>query len=213
MKMNRKWTLTSIAVSSVVALFFIWQLSKTKGALWFDEVIASSLNWIPESSHPFFIAITEMGDKVGIGILALITVLWLAIKKKDFAGIAAFVFAVALGNEVSKLLKDMVGRPRPEVEHLVDVKSLSFPSGHAMVGIILYLFIAYLILKHVENKNIRMLGAVLAGILILLIGMSRIVLHVHYASDVVGGYALGFIWVSLWIFLYEKYGRLLNRTK
>lgn len=213
MKMNRKWTLTSIAVSGVIALFFIWQLSKTKGSLWFDKVIASSLNWVPESSHPFFIAITEMGDKVGIGILALITVLWLAIKKKDFAGIAAFVFAVALGNEVSKLLKDMVGRPRPEVEHLVDVKSLSFPSGHAMVGIILYLFIAYLILKHVENKNIRMLGAVLAGILILLIGMSRIVLHVHYASDVVGGYALGFIWVSLWIFLYEKYGTLLNRTK
>ncbi|WP_175477994.1 phosphatase PAP2 family protein [Bacillus sp. cl95] len=211
--MNRNWTLTAIAVSFVVALLTVWQVGQTKGALWFDKVITSSLNWVPESSLPFFIAITEMGDKVGIGILALITVLWLAFKKKDFAGIAAFVFAVALGNEVSKLLKNMVGRPRPEVEHLVDLTSFSFPSGHAMVGIILYFFIAYLILKHVENKNIRMLGAVLAGILILLIGMSRIVLHVHYASDVVGGYALGFMWVSLWIFLYEKYGRKLNRTK
>jgi membrane-associated phospholipid phosphatase len=199
-------------VSLIVSLYLIIQVGKDS-PLWIDKVITQLFSGVPESTHPIFIALTELGDKKVIGLLALVTLLWLWIKKKDFAGMAALVFAVALGNEVSKLLKDIIGRPRPEAEHLVDVISLSFPSGHAMVGFIFYSLVAFLLYQNTKTRAGKIFISAIAFLLIFLIGLSRIVLHVHYPSDVIGGYALGYIWVYFWIVLYQNYGNVLNRKK
>lgn len=202
-----------MAIASLfVSLYLVVQVGKDS-PLWIDHVISQAFLGVPESTYPIFISLTELGDKKGIGLLALITVLWLWIKKKDFAGMAALVLAVALGNEVSKLLKDIIGRPRPDAEHLVDVISLSFPSGHAMIGFIFYSLVAFFLYKNAKTRAGKIIITVVACVLILLIGLSRIVLHVHYPSDIIGGYALGYIWVYFWILLYQNYGRVLNRKK
>ena len=91
--------------------------------------------------------ITELGDKIGIVIVAFIIAIWLVtVKKPDFIGMIYFdLLAVAVGNEISKLLKDFIGRERPETAQLTE--TLSFPSGHAMVGLILYFISTYLIIS------------------------------------------------------------------
>jgi undecaprenyl-diphosphatase len=172
---------------------------------WMDDLIASLLANTPDVYVPFFIRITAMGDKIGIGIVALLMLAWLLIRKRNYLGAAVLVLSIALGNEVSKLLKDLFVRPRPELEHLVQVKSYSFPSGHAMVGMVVYFMIAYLLIEGNRSKTTKLFIGCVAAILLLLIGASRIILHVHYPSDVLGGYALGFIWVSIWLFIYKYF--------
>jgi membrane-associated phospholipid phosphatase len=161
------------------------------------------LSLVPDSLNPIFRAATELGDKQGIGIVGLLMLGWLLVKKRDFFGMGILALSVALGNEANKLLKNLIGRERPALEHMVEVNSLSFPSGHAMVGSILYLSIAYFLMKEYDSPPVRRWIALGAGSIILLIGASRVILNVHYPSDVIGGYAFGFIWTAFWLYAYE----------
>jgi len=172
---------------------------------WIDEKVVGLFSHAPKSVIPFFIQVTEMGDKKGIGVAAILALAWLLLKKRNYLGAAALALSVAIGNEVSKLLKDFFERPRPDLEHLVQVKSYSFPSGHAMVGMIVYFMIAYLLLEEAKTKAGKITIAVITAILLLLIGASRIILQVHYPSDVLGGYAIGYLWVVIWILLYNYF--------
>ncbi len=170
-----------------------------------DDLIAGLFSHVPDSIIPFFIQVTQLGDKKGIGVVALLMLVWLLLMKRNYLGSSVLALSIALGNEVSKLLKNLFVRPRPDLEYLVHVKSYSYPSGHAMVGMVVYFMIAYLLMEGRYSKTAKILIGGFAAFLILLIGASRIFLHVHYPSDVLGGYALGFIWVSIWIFLYKYF--------
>ena len=172
---------------------------------WFDDQVAGLFSHVPKSVIPFFIQVTAMGDKIGIGVVALLMLVWLLLIKKNYLGAAVLALSVGIGNEVSKILKDFFQRPRPDLEHLVYVKSYSFPSGHAMVGMIVYFMIAYLLMEEAKSKVVKVTIAVITAILVLLIGASRIILHVHYPTDVLGGYALGYLWVVFWILLYNYF--------
>ncbi|WP_251554866.1 phosphatase PAP2 family protein [Neobacillus muris] len=180
---------------------------------WLDSKVADWFSGVPDSVIPFFVQITEMGDKKGIGAVGVLVLLWLLFKKKNYLGAGVFALAVALGNEVSNLLKDAFARPRPEIEHLIHVTSYSYPSGHAMVGMIVYFLIAYLVMESVQSKIGKSITIVIIASLLLLIGASRIILQVHYPSDVLGGYALGFLWVSIWIGIYRSVRQRQTRKK
>lgn len=213
-KMTNKgrWNISFIIMIMAV-LVVIYTSIKVAVArtFWIDDIVAKIFSHVPTSFHPFFINLTEMGDKKGIGVVALIMLAWLLIRKRNFVGAAAFALALALGNEASKLLKDSFARPRPSLEHLVQVKSYSFPSGHAMVGMIVYFFIAYLLIEAIQSRTGKIIVATLAAILLLLIGASRIILQVHYPTDVLGGFALGYIWVTIWIMLYQYFKKKLQK--
>ncbi len=170
-----------------------------------DTYVGDLFSHVPNSADPFFIQVTEMGDKKGIGLIALIMLVWLLLKKRNYPGAAMLALSLALANEAYKVLKDWFVRPRPDLEHLVEVKSYSFPSGHAMVSMVLYFTVAYLLIEEIQSKTVKWLVAILASLLVLLIGASRIILQVHYPSDVLGGYAFGFIWAAIWIFLYKYF--------
>jgi membrane-associated phospholipid phosphatase len=210
MSKQQKWMFLFLLVSIVIAGYISIQVAY-KSTFAIDKTIAGWLSGTPSGFIPFFKEITEMGDKIGIGIVALLMVVWLLIFRKNYVGAAAFALALAIGNEASKLLKDTFARPRPSLEHLVPVSSYSYPSGHSMVGMITYFFIAYLILEAVRSKNGKVIVGVIAGILLLLIGASRIILQVHYPTDVIGGFAFGYIWVTIWIFIYQFSKRKLKK--
>jgi len=197
-----KLSFIMFCLSIVVSVLTIMEVRKDK-PLWLDEKITALFSNVPEAFHPFFIQLTAMGDKKGIGLVALLVLAYLLIRKKDFTGMGAFALAIALGNELSKWIKDTVARPRPELEHLVPVSSYSFPSGHAMLGMILYFFTVYFITMDLKSKKAKKITAAVFIIFILLLGASRIILQVHFPTDVIGGYALGYAWVYLWILLYN----------
>lgn len=189
-------------LAGIIGIYLLY-LVTTSEPLWIDKTIASIFVTSNESILTLFGYITELGSKTGIGSVALLSLLVLWLMKRDYTAMATIALAVGLGNEVNKLLKNWIGRERPDLEHLDQVASLSFPSGHAMVGIILYMLIAYFLVKYIPSKKGKWIAAIACTIIILLLGVSRIILHVHYPTDVIGGYAFGFIWAFLWMLIYE----------
>lgn len=97
------------------------------------------------------------------------------------------------------MVKVIVGRERPEVLRLVLEDGYSFPSGHAMVSTGFYGLLIYITYKKIKNKTIRNLIIAILSLLIILIGLSRIYLGAHYATDVLGGFIIGTIYLIIFI--------------
>lgn len=98
---------------------------------------------------------------------------------------------------LNTLLKELFRRSRPELDHLLVVHGYSYPSGHAMISMGFYgmLFVIWAIEWKGRNTSNRWIP-VLCGILfVLLIGISRVMLGVHYPTDVFAGFAAGFVWI------------------
>ena len=101
------------------------------------------------------------------------------------------------------MLKQIYHRPRPLLP-LVSASGLSFPSGHAMISASFYGLLIYLAWTNVRRPALRYaLVAVLAG-LILLIGLTRVYLRVHYATDVLAGFTAGLAWLVVAIPLLKQ---------
>jgi|SRR5690348_11541364 len=102
---------------------------------------------------------------------------------------------ILVGRGLSEVQKYEIARARPTLEpHLVVVQTSSFPSGHAASSMIFYLSLA---LALAARSRWRWLAAACAIVLSLLIGSSRVMLGVHWPSDVVGGWSFGLLWVLL----------------
>lgn len=114
----------------------------------------------------------------------------------------ALLLIVLVGRGLSEAQKYWIGRARPDLEpHLVVVKTSSFPSGHATSSMIFYLTVALALTMGMRGSRI---AAVSAIVLSLLIGTSRVMLGVHWPSDVIGGWAFGLLWVLLTLRLAER---------
>ena len=97
----------------------------------------------------------------------------------------------------NQLLKRIVARPRPIEHTIIEETGYSFPSGHSMVSTAFYGFFIYLIYKKVKNKYLKWGLISLLTILILSIGISRVYLGVHYASDVIAGFCLSVAYLAI----------------
>lgn len=102
------------------------------------------------------------------------------------------------------LLKFIFQRPRPEIPLLKKVSGFSFPSGHAFMSVTFYGLLIYIVWKEIKQRWLRNCIIVLLVVLIILIGISRIYLRVHYASDVIAGFAIGFGWLLLALLIIDK---------
>lgn len=135
-------------------------------------------------------------------LLALSVILLIVMKNKKTALYIFINLACAfLTNEVAKTIFD---RSRPIGINLVDETGLSYPSGHSMVGLAFYGFIAYLLYENSKNKKHQIAIITFFTITILIIGFTRIYLGVHYLTDVIGGFLLGTIYLITYINIIKK---------
>jgi undecaprenyl-diphosphatase len=148
--------------------------------------------------EPFSVIGTE--PVIGIATIALILFLWWV--KKDYAGIITVVVLVGGSNVLNKAIKGLMERERPPFSH--GEEGFSFPSGHAMVGIVFLLVIAYFISKEISTLGMKVTIFTVAVILSLLAGFSRVAEQAHYPTDIAAGFLLGYSFFVLCIFLYEK---------
>ena len=132
---------------------------------------------------------------------------FLFIKKHKWYSIK--IPAIALSSlALMFILKNLFGRQRPDIPLLKEVQGLSFPSGHALMSVTFYGLLIYIIWQTVKRPWLKITLVTLLLLLIFIIGFSRIYLRVHYASDVMAGFATGFLWlvISLWtVRRIEKY--------
>jgi membrane-associated phospholipid phosphatase len=117
------------------------------------------------------------------------------------------VWAVTLigGILVNNIIKLAFARPRPFFpDPFVVEQQFSFPSGHAMMAVIGFGMLAYVLLIPLKNRSLSICIVFGILLLILLIGISRIALGVHFFSDVIGGYAAGGVWLALCITVLDQ---------
>lgn len=133
-------------------------------------------------------------------ILNVLLFIFIIVKKKYklFIIVLSSISSVIINN----LVKIIVRRERPDYLRMVMEKSYSFPSGHAMISVLFFGSIIYLVNKY--NLKYKKLITFSLSTFVILVGISRIYLGVHYLTDVVGGYLLGFIVLFLIIHLFER---------
>ncbi len=95
------------------------------------------------------------------------------------------------------ILKHLFKRKRPLAPLLKQVKGLSFPSGHAIMAVTFYGLLIYIISQTINEKPLKWALIISLLLLIQSIGFSRVYLRVHYPSDVLAGYVIGFLWLGI----------------
>jgi undecaprenyl-diphosphatase len=152
-----------------------------------DLGVAVGPRWVQESARDF----TALG---GFTTLTLIAVMAFAILMLLGRRTQALVFgaAVIFAQVASEGVKRLVDRPRPDLVPQHDlVYSASFPSGHAMMAPVVYLTLAAIVAAGNGRQAIKALLLIGAALLVVVIGVSRVYLGVHWPSDVLAGWTLG----------------------
>jgi membrane-associated phospholipid phosphatase len=147
-------------------------------------------------------AVSALGSTAVLCILVGLAVIFLAIRRRW--RVALYLLAAGAGALVlNPLLKSLVGRLRPVLAHpIAHGTGSSFPSGHALGSMICYGALLLVFLPAARGRWRTVLKVVVAAI-IAVVGISRILLGVHYVSDVVGGWAIGIIWLGITAFAFE----------
>jgi undecaprenyl-diphosphatase len=150
-----------------------------------------------------FEGVTFFGSVPAIIVLAGITGLVLVSSRRNWSYLAGLVVSLTGAAATGYVLKVLVGRLRPDglIPAIVET-GFSFPSGHAVASMAFYGFLAFLISR--RYPEYRKIVLTFAAIIILTIGASRLYLGVHFPSDVLGGYALGALWLWLGVLVTRK---------
>ena len=196
---NKKTIIFSISTILFIALTAIILSNKIKTI---DNIIKSFVIEIREDSLTNFMTIiTNIGSAYSLIIISII--LLIIIKRKQIPKIISINLLLVF--LISHITKIIIRRPRPIGISLINATGYSFPSGHSMVSMAYFGFIAYLIYKYINNKILKVILISLIFIIVILIGFSRIYLGDHYFSDVTGGFLLSIAYLMIFIKLTAKY--------
>lgn len=149
--------------------------------------------WLEEAA----IEISALG---GYPILLFVSAIVLIVLLLARQGSTAlfFVFAFSGGSLLSSVLKQVFARPRPDmVDHLDRVFTSSFPSAHAMVGVVAWFTLAGIAAGFVKPGRLKMFMWLSAVVTVLLVGVSRVYLGVHWPSDILAGWLAGIGWCAV----------------
>ena len=192
---------------SIIAFLAIGEEVLEGETLAFDEAaFAYAGAWQSPAFSSLIKGITFFASRQFLTPAALLLVAYFVFVRKH-RWYSLKVPVVALGSiTLNIVLKYFFDRPRPLLP-VVDASGLSFPSGHSMVAASFYGLLIYLVWHNVQPRALRNFLIAFLIIFVLLIGFSRIYLRVHYATDVIAGFAAGFFWVIISISMLRRMER------
>lgn len=159
---------------------------------------------LPAGLTRFFKTITILGNTPVQAIIAIVAVIWLYLRQYK----AEAIFVGASGLLASILivsLKYIYQRQRPSITHLVHASGYSFPSGHSLGTFMILGAIAIVLAQRLAKKESKIVVYGITGLLIFLVGLSRIYVGVHYPTDVLAGFTLAFALLNA---IYPTYDRI-----
>ena len=186
-------------VASVLCLWIFAQLAdevqENDFLVTLDVSLANAIhaNVTPEATSAFLF-ITTFGSQV-VWVLTIALSLYY-VWRRQWLSLVIWLVALGGGELLNYLLKQFFARARPVFDNPIVVERFfSFPSGHSMLSMITYGMLAYFVLLRVKNRATRLLVIASATLMVLMVGLSRIYLGVHYLSDVLAGFAAGGMWL------------------
>ncbi len=178
----------------------------------FDQAVLSALRpyaddparpwgpwWLKEAAGD----VTALGGIAVLGLFALIVAAFLLIQRKWLSSLL-LALGLAGGVALSEGLKAVFERERPPAAaQAVETINASFPSGHALLSTVFYLSVGVMLTRAFPRRRFKAFVLGVAILLALLVGLSRIYLGAHWASDVFAGWAVGAAWaMALWLASY-----------
>ncbi|MFC0522763.1 phosphatase PAP2 family protein [Pontibacillus salicampi] len=170
-----------------------------------DQVVQNQVNsfqtpWL----NTAFRYITEAGSVLWLTIVSVIIAVFLLFSSnKSMWNVIYFAIGMLGISLMTKLLKVGFERQRPDVLDQYDGTGFSFPSGHATGSLLLYGFLIYFVSLSPWNRIWKTIVNIMLTVLILLIGLSRVYLGVHYVTDIAAGFLLGLSWLIMCIIAIE----------
>lgn len=158
--------------------------------------------WIRAHATPFgdriALAVSFIGGPITMTVLALVVAM-VVLRRGAWLMLWVWLAAFVVGALLDWMLKNIIRRPRPiGAERFLHGVTFSYPSGHSMGSLIGLTMLAYVLIKFWPPARAhRVTVATIAVILVLLVGWSRLYLGVHYLSDVIAGFAVGTVWVTV----------------
>jgi undecaprenyl-diphosphatase len=193
----KKYAFIGMAIALLLLLAFIQWMNITL----IEKRIDHMDQLVMEGIHKFYspaltkiaLGITHLGAGKFYVVLCLV-LFWFLYRRRNYIEIIALTTTLLGGYGLNELLKAIIQRERPNLYDLIE-KGFSFPSGHAMVSLCFYGMASYLIFRTIKENRWKWLIGILASLLIISIGLTRIYLGVHWFSDIVAGFIGGGIWL------------------
>ena len=155
--------------------------------------------WLEEAAMD----LTALGGIAVLGLFALATIGFLILQRKRLSALL-LALGLAGGVALSEGLKAVFGRERPPEElQAVETLNASFPSGHSLLSAVFYLSIGVMLTRAFPQRRFKAYVIGVAVLLTLLVGLTRVYLAAHWATDVLAGWSVGAAWaMALWLVAY-----------
>lgn len=197
MRPNRWCVALAVLAGAVyVAMWCAW----VQGWSWVEAADASTLDWTHRIGveHHAWVSIWNAACTVfspGVFRVVAVVLIVSAVVRRQVRIAVFLIVSVELSGPFTELMKRLADRPRPDTA-FVDASSTSFPSGHALGDMVAVLALAVVLLPHVRPTIRPWLVGVGAAVVVS-VGVGRVALNVHHLSDVVAGWALGYVYFAL----------------
>jgi undecaprenyl-diphosphatase len=143
-----------------------------------------------------FLTVTKLGSTIYLSLIGVALGIVLIVLRR-FRSLFFFIVAMVGQAALHHGFKFLFARPRPSaLINYRTLESFSFPSGHAVAALSLYGMIAWIVTREIESPAVKAVVFIVASVLVLLIGISRVYIGVHHATDVVAGFLAASIWIG-----------------
>lgn len=177
------------------ALLFVWLLGEVaEGEILRLDTLAYQLfveHLRSDALTPVMEAFTSLASVVVLAVMAAVIAALAPGKAPGWCVAVNLVCVVALNT----VLKYLVQRPRPDGFRLISESGYSFPSGHSMVAMAFFGLLIWMVWRYHRRDVMRVVWCAAFGLVIVMVGVSRIYLGVHYASDVLAGFCVSLVWL------------------
>ncbi|MBI2601047.1 phosphatase PAP2 family protein [Candidatus Daviesbacteria bacterium] len=205
---HRFFTFKNTLIALITGFFILTIFAKIHPYFYFDLYITINIQKInfPLWGELMYL-ITLVGNLPWV-IVIVSTILMISIILKKIKDSLMILISTTGAIAISHFFKFLINRPRPD-NHLINqfdkfAYSDSFPSGHVLFYIGFFGFLFFLTFANLKKTWLRQFLLVILGLMIILIGFSRIYRGAHWFSDVLGAYLIGLVWLLVMIYIYPR---------